>query len=119
MSKEFLAALLVLTVLLCHGVFGVMHQFALDPPPSSTRHLTHGKVPAEEGTGIQDMGMDTLSYVAVLVSILLALILWRCLVVTAFPRAVSVLRPVIKPYPFGVLYHLRGPTSPLLQVFRL
>ena len=122
-GRKKLAVLLVLAVLLCHGAFGALHQYASLAGPAATGGA-HGHsaqtYPAawEEAGGAADEGPGDLAYAAVLFFILGA-VLWlrpgrglgRCLP-KVFPSVRSHLSPVFSPCP-------RGPTAPRLQVFLL
>ena len=122
-GKKKLAALLVLAVLLCHGAFGALHQYAPLTGPAATE-VAHGHpaqtYPAawEEAGGEADEGRENLAYAAVLFFILGA-VLWlrpgRDLgqrLPKVLPSVRGHFSPVFSPC-------ARGPTAPRLQVFLL
>lgn len=61
-GKQALAALLVLTVLICHGVYGAMHQVMAGPGPTIHGHVA--QVPNAENGGMASGGF--VSHVAAL-----------------------------------------------------
>lgn len=122
-GRKKLAALLVLAVLLCHGAFGALHQYASLAGPAATKgahaHPTQTYPAAwEEDGGVADDGTGNLAYAAALFFVLGA-VLWlrpgRDLD-RRLPKILSFVRghlfPVFSPC-------ARGPTAPRLQVFLL
>jgi hypothetical protein len=117
-----LALLLVGTLLLCHGVLGVLH---LCSTPTAPTHQTHEHPSiAEETVAGHDhpvchlMGAE---YFAVLFTAFLGLVLGLLLKSARLWGRVASFRPS-KPYlpPLLVSHPPRGPTNlPVLQVFRL
>ncbi len=118
---RLLALLLVGTLLLCHGVFGVMHLCSASHASTSHGHEHHS--PTDAGAGVQEHVachlMDVAHYFAVFLAALLGLVLWLLLKgarlwgrVTAPLVFYRRLRP-------PVFHPPRGPTLPVLQVFRL
>ena len=55
MGKQALAALLVLTVLICHGAYGAMHQVMADPDPAMHGHVA--QVPHAGNGGMESGGL--------------------------------------------------------------
>ena len=121
-SRNGLVALLLVgTLLLCHGVFGALHLCSASHASTSHvhEHLSH----TDAGTGVQEHTachlMDVAHYFAVFLAALLGLVLWLLLKgarlwgrVTAPLVFYRRLRP-------PVFHPPRGPTLPVLQVFRL
>ena len=116
-----LALLLVATLLLCHGVFGVLH---LCSTPTASTHQTHEHPSFSGETGVghehPSCHLTGAEYVAVLLTALLGLILGLLLKGARTWSRISAPRP-FEPYlPPLVSHPLRGPTKPpVLQVFRL
>lgn len=116
---ESLAFLLAVALLLCHGVFGALHLL-----PDRAGPADHGERPplllgegASQGQPADDGPVDE-EYFAVLFVVLLGLGLVVRLSIGPRNRA-SISRPY-KPLPRSLfLPPPRGPTAPLLQVFRL
>jgi hypothetical protein len=109
-----LAPLLVLTLLVCHGLFGGMHQSEL---AHLVAYTPHAEVPAEQGMGASDEGLGSVGYAAALFFVLMA-VLWSLLRAAAWRRAPAP-RSFEGPYRPAVLPYPRGPTISTLQVFRL
>jgi hypothetical protein len=119
LGNRLLALLLVGTFLLCHGVLGALH---LCSSPQTHLHQEHGHPAVEEGMGAHDedsschaSGAD---YFAVLLTAFLVLGL-------LLEGVRSWIIRVVAPSTVGrcftpvVLHPPRGPTLPVLQVFRL
>jgi hypothetical protein len=115
-SGRVLAPLLVLTLLVCHGLFGGMHQSEPTLAPLGG-HTSHAEVPAEQGMGASDEDLGSVGYAATLFFVMVAAF-WLLLRTAAWRRAPAPpwfeerYRPAILLYP-------RGPTISTLQVFRL
>lgn len=126
-TGRLLAALLVAVVLLCHGVFGAAHliygavaysppagEHAAGHPPDEGRDgAGHGERPASHHA---DAG-----YFAVLVGILLGgPALWVLIRKTRRRDGIFCALRRFAGRPLAAIFKLaRGPTPPLLQVFRL
>jgi hypothetical protein len=117
---RLLAFLLVGTLLLCHGVFGVSHLCSTFTAPT---HQTHEHPTfADETVGGHEHPSCHLTgaeYFAVLLTAFLGLLLGLLLSSTRlWGRVTAPLCFVRLSYPL-VLPPPRGPTAPLIQVFRL
>jgi hypothetical protein len=117
---KLLALLLVGTLLMCHGVFGALHLCSAPLVPAHQDH--EHPPPAEKEMVAHEHSLCHLAgadYFAVLFTAFLGLIL-GLLLKGAGPR-VSVIAPLTAGRRFTpvVLHPPRGPTLPLLQVFRL
>lgn len=121
-----LALLLAVALLFCHGFFGALHQL---PGPAGYQ-LVAGKVvgedhPLSHARGHSDhrtsLHLGHADYCAVvLVSVLLLGALARLLLSRAWRwRDVDAARFLGQLLPPCVPHRPRGPTAPLLQVFRL
>lgn len=118
-SKEVLAPLLVLTLLVCHGLFVGLHQSVSLPALSTGGHPCHAEVPACEGKGVPHEGLGEMGYAATLLFVLTA-VFWLLFKSGLERRGVPKPRlPLRKRYPLFALRYPRGPTASLLQVFRL
>ena len=126
---RFLPLLLAGALLLCHGLFGALH-LAPDPPTYSSlaggHGVGHGVGHAAEGHdgaghGEQPAQHDPdVGYFAVLLVSLLGAVALRLL--RHVPRRAGTLlapRNSAGYLPHKLLARSRGPTPPLLQVFRL
>jgi hypothetical protein len=115
-----LALLLVGAILLCHGVFGILH---LCSTPTAPTHQTHEHPSFADGTAAgHDHPVCHLTgaeYFAVLFTAFLGLVLGLLKCARLWGRVAS-FRPS-RPYLPPLVSHLpRGPTNlPVLQVFRL
>ncbi len=119
-GKKFLAPLLVLTLLVCHGAFGGLHQLAVQAGPSVAAmeaHSSHAVAPPEEGAA-SDEDLGALGYSAALLSILV-MVLWLRLWSTRRWHGVLLSLSLRERYPRAALRYPRGPTFSLLQVLRL
>ena len=124
-----MALLLVGTLLLCHGVFGAMHLCSYSHASASHVHEHHSPPadagdPADAGAGVQEEHavchlMDVAHYFAVFLAAFLGLVLALLL------KGARLWGRVTAPFVFGlrlrppVFHPPRGPTLPVLQVFRL
>jgi hypothetical protein len=124
-GRKALAPLLVLTLLLCHGAYGVAHhQYGLAAGPATSTGA-HGFSAGAHTTGAADDGGATneglggLAYTAMLLFVLTAAVLWPRSGASPgwgglpMPRLPQGRRLVT------ALPCVRGPTLPSLQVFRL
>jgi hypothetical protein len=113
-----MALLLLVALLFCHGFMGAFHQLP-DPPEHSRvmgEHSSHA--PAGGSGGHSGLHLGHSDYAAVLISILFGAIIgllsgvrmWRGLTAPQFPE---------RTFPPLILHPARGPTAPLIQVFRL
>jgi hypothetical protein len=118
-SERILVPLLVLTLLVCHGLLGGMHQpLHLSAPTAAMEHSSHTGFPVEEGPGIPEGGLGGVSYAAALF-LALAAGFWLLLAGRLRWGSRFLPRPADeRPWP-SVAYRSRGPTVALLQVFRL
>ncbi|MDQ3237346.1 MAG: hypothetical protein M3Q54_07395 [Actinomycetota bacterium] len=112
------AALLVVVVFVCHGLFGAAHQtFA----PATGAHGHHAQAAAHgEGHAAGHLAGGA-EYAAVLVSILIGTALGLVLRAIQSPDAMTVLHPADRRLRIAAvwLHPPRGPTLSALQVFRL
>lgn len=120
-----LAALLLVAFLACHGFLGAPHHaphHAPSPPDHShhsEEHSTHA--PAEDpGDHQGGIHLGHSGYAAVLISILLGAVLGLLLSgARAWYKPATVPRLTGRYLLSLVLHPPRGPTAPLVQVFRL
>jgi hypothetical protein len=122
-SRNVLLALLLAgTLLLCHGVFGALHLCSASQ--ASASHAHEHNSPMDAGAGVQEEHavchlMDVAHYFAVFLAAILGLVLWLLL------KGARLWGRVSAPFVFGlrlrppVFHPPRGPTLPVLQVFRL
>lgn len=118
-----LSVLLIGVLLLCHGVFGAQHLIAYDPPvPAShaeVSQLPMGMGDAPHGEQPPDHHLLGVGYLAVLLTVLLGLVPRALLRGFQTWTRVPVAQAFEPPF-LGYTPHLpRGPTVPLLQIFRL
>jgi hypothetical protein len=122
LASRRLAFIVTFALLLCHGIFGALHLFPADRGPAPEWAAAQeapfvGAGSAHEDSAAPSAGEE---YFAVLVVLLLGSFLGPLLRSTdpwcdhASPRTRSVLRTHLR-----VAHPARGPTKPLLQVFRL
>jgi hypothetical protein len=123
-GAKYLSVLLAGALLLCHGVFGVVHLIC-DPPQcvAVAEHAPeHRTAHAEAAAGVHEQhpsghGSNS-EYFAVLAGLL-------GLLVGLLPRGVAswvgdgARRPPMVRWAPAVFRPARGPTPPVLQVFRL
>jgi hypothetical protein len=121
-SAKLLSVLLAGTLLLCHGAFGVVHLIC-DPPQcvAAARHAPeHRAAQAGAESGVHEHpaghGANT-EYFAVLAA-LLGLLLSLLPKGAAAWVGVGARRPPVVRRASDVFSPARGPTSPVLQVFR-
>src|SRR5215203_7368884 len=118
--------LLVGTLLLCHGVFGALHLCSTTEHAASTdSHLAHDHhTSLEAGANTDEHTMCHLLHAAAYSAVFLAAFLWLVfgLLLLKGARLWSTsTAPAASFRRFGpvVLHPPRGPTLPVLQVFRL
>src|SRR5215216_5264713 len=117
---RLLALLLVGALLLCHGVFGVLHRCS---DPSMPMHQDHEHLSfMEKGTSTHEhtpCHAAGAEYFAVLFAAFLGLVLG--LLLTGTRLWASLAAPLTAGRRFAplVFHPPRGPTLPVLQVFRL
>jgi hypothetical protein len=120
-SAKLLSVLLAGALLLCHGVFGVVH-LTCDPPQcvAATGHAPeHRAAPATAGAHEHPAGHGTSTeYFAVLAS-LLGLLLGLLPTGVASRVGVGARRPPVVRLASDVFSPAQGPSPPSLQVFRL
>lgn len=117
-----LALLVAVALLLCHGFFGAFHLFPTDQAPAPEIAAAQEATVVGVGSTHEDPAVPSVGeeYFAVLVVLLLGLFLGPLLKRTgpwcghAATRTCSGLRARLR-----VAHPARGPTGPLLQVFRL
>ncbi len=125
-SGGLLAIVLAVALLLCHGALGAHHQLhqtsAADGPPA-VGHLAHGGHADAHGVAQGSNGEHggcsaCVAYAAVLLVVSLGALLWRSGRGLAWARMAD---PSLSSLGFvaRVLRQARGPTLPVLQVFRL
>jgi hypothetical protein len=120
-----LAPLLLVALLSCHGFLGAPHH--APGPPDHSHHATYpagehpSHAPAEEPpNGHPGLHLGHSGYAVVLISFLIGATLVLLLSGTrAWRKPAAVLRLTGWPLPSLVLHPPRGPTAPLVQVFRL
>jgi hypothetical protein len=121
-ASRSLALLVAVALLLCHGFFGALHLFPADRGPTPELAVAQEATLAGAGSAHEDPAVPSVGeeYFAVLVVLLLGLVLgllprricpWCG---RPAPRTYSGLRTRLR-----VAHPARGPTGPLLQVFRL
>ena len=120
-DKQLVALLLVGTLLLCHGVFGVLHLCSTTPTAPTHQTHEHPSVTDETAAGHEHPACHLTGgeYFVVLFTAFLGLVLGLLKGTRLWGRVAS-FRPS-KPYlPPLVSHPPRGPTNlPVLQVFRL
>ena len=119
---RLLALLLVGTLLLCHGVFGVMHLCSASHASTSHGHEHHS--PTDAGAGVQKEHavchlMDAAHYFAVFLAAILGLVLGLLLKGARLWGRVTAPLVFYRRLRQPVFHPPRGPTLPVLQVFRL
>jgi hypothetical protein len=114
-SERVLVPLLVLTLLVCHGILGGVHQPLHSP--AAMEHSAHAGFPVEEGSGIPEGDLGSVSYAAALF-FALAASFWLLLGGLRW-RSGSVPRSSYERRWPDIPCRSRGPTVALLQVFRL
>jgi hypothetical protein len=116
-GRRVLAPLLMLTLFVCHGLFGAMHESG----PTAMLiggHPSHAGVPAEQqGSEAPDESLGSVGYAAVLFFVLVAAF-WLLFGTPEWRRA-RVPRSFEGRHRPAVLRYPRGPTVSSLQVFRL
>lgn len=121
-ASRALALLVVIALLLCHGFFGALHLLPANRGPAPEIAAAQEATVAGAGSTHEDPAVPSVGkeYFAVLVVLLLGLFLRPLLrrigpwCRRAAPRTYSGLRTRLR-----VAHPARGPTGPLLQVFRL
>lgn len=115
-----LSVLLIGVLLLCHGVFGAQHLLAHDQPSQAeVSQLPMGMGDARHGEQPSDHHLLGVGYLAVLFTVLLGLVP-RALLRGLQSRTRVPVVQTFEPLFLGYTPHLpRGPTVPLLQIFRL
>jgi hypothetical protein len=118
-----LALLLVGALLLCHGVLGVLHLCPTPPADVAAQHAGHEHSSSGTGAISHEHQACHLLHVAAYYAVLLAAFLWLVgLLLLKEARLWSTRdAPAASFRRFGpvVLHPPRGPTLPVLQVFRL
>jgi hypothetical protein len=117
---------LVGALLLCHGLFGALHLCSTtEPAASADSHLTHDHhASSEAGANTNEHPLCHLLHAAAYYAVFLAAFLWLVfgLLLRKGTRLWSTsTAPAASFRRFGpvVLHPPRGPTLPVLQVFRL
>ena len=117
---------LVGVLLLCHGAFGALHLCsATEHAASANSHLTHeGHVSSEAGANTNEHPVGHLLHASAYYAVFLAGFLWLVfglLLVKGARLWSTSTAPAASFRRFGpvVLHPPRGPTLPVLQVFRL
>ncbi len=114
-----------MVLLACHGFLGAPHH--LPGLPDHSHHATHpaGEHPSHApAEGLPDghpgLHLGHSGYAVVLISVLLGAVLGLLLSgVRAWGKTAAASRPIGRYLPPLVLHPPRGPTAPLVQVFRL
>jgi hypothetical protein len=115
----------VIALLLCHGVYGAAHRVHQAPGATDhyrgAGHAAHGDGPGTVGgnTGPYDEGcFGCVAYAASLLVVSIGAVLWLLRGGPSWYEGnAAMLLPVRGPG--SVLHPARGPTLPVLQVFRL
>lgn len=114
---KLLPLLLVATVLFCHGVYGYSHQLQVDSPASAMSMEGHHSPMDGESSGGHVMTAGNY-FAAFLVAFFGAALLLRVWSTGPLPRLAGI-PPFERRSQTTFLHPPRGPTTPLLQVFRL
>lgn len=118
-KKRLLASLLAGALLLCHGVFGTHHLLPNVPVSAHPAHGYHAIV----GHEAPERGTDhptTTGYFATLLAFALGTLFWLLLRNARAWSGVTVpRRHFARPLPPTFFHSPRGPSPPLLRVFRL
>ncbi len=114
-------ALLLVAFLACHGFLGAPHHA---PGPPDHSHLTKGQPSHGPAEGLPDdhpgLHLGHSGYAVVLISFLIGATLVLLLSgARAWCKPAAAPRPTGLSLPSLVLHPPRGPTAPLVQVFRL
>ena len=117
--------MVVVALLLCHGVYGAAHQVHQAPGATDLHHgaghASHGDEPGTSGghPGPYDEGcFGCVAYAASLLVVSIGAVLWLLRGGPSWDEGnAAMLLQVRKPR--AVLHPARGPTLPVLQVFRL
>lgn len=120
-KKRVLASLLAVALLLCHGVFGVHHLIPSPPifAGSAEGHTSAAghDVPTHERSADHSMSAG---YFATLLAVALGTLLWLLLRnARAWSRIIAPDPHFARPLARIFLHRPRGPSPPMLQVFRL
>ena len=116
---------LVGALLLCHGIFGVLHLCSTGHAASANSHLTHEHhASPEAGANTTEHPvchpMHAGDYYAVFLAVFLGLVFGLLLLKgTRLWSTSTVSATVYRCFRPPVLHFPRGPTLPVLQVFRL
>ncbi|MEW6636539.1 MAG: hypothetical protein AB1425_06960 [Actinomycetota bacterium] len=116
-TSTALALLLAAALLLCHGALGGFHELEVRAIPA--HHAEHSPHPADGPGTAHDHPLAKTGYAAALFALLLgtAHLLLSRKGGMGFARAASGV--AARGLPAAILNLPRGPTAPLLQVFRL
>lgn len=116
-TERVLVPLLVLTLSVCHGLLGGMHQ-PLHPSPAAMEHPAHAGSPMEEGPEMPEGNPGSVGHTAALFFVLAAAF-WLLLAGGFRWVNIFVSRPADRRW-WPVVPHCPwAPTATLLQVFRL
>jgi hypothetical protein len=119
---RLLTLLLVGTLLLCHGILWTLHLCSA-PPVSVNQAYEHHWPPTQAGVGDHEHpgchSMGATDYFAVLLTTFLGLVLGLLLKGARLCGSVARFEPFERSFRPLVLHPPRGPTTTLLQVFRL
>ncbi len=121
-GERFLTALLVVALLLCHGALGGLHQVSAKPAvPEQAHHVSADEAmsPQEHQGGHQGSHPLSSSDYAAALSVVLLLGAVLVLVLSGGLTRRPELRILERVLPPPGFRPIRGPTAPLLQVFRL
>ena len=116
--------MVVVALLLCHGVYGAAHQVHQAPGATDHHgagHATHGDEPGTLGghPGPYDEGcFGCVAYAASLLVVSIGAVLWLLRGGPSWDGDNAAM-PLPVRAPGSVLHPARGPTLPVLQVFRL
>lgn len=126
-ASKLLPALLITSVLLCHGVLGFAHQVSCDAcGPVEFSEVHHGVVVGVGEAGSGHTGengasgeLEGLSYAAVMLAAIGMALLVLLLGVRRWREASTPRSIFRRHYPPFITHLPRGPTLPSLQVLRL
>ena len=116
-SGSFLSVLLIGVLLLCHGVFGALHL--VHPCDPAEAPGTHHSAAQHSGDGPTDGLIGCSGYFTVVLTLFGAALLGLLLGGIRKTAEVRALRPYRPRYSPVLIFLPRGPSPPLLQVFRL
>lgn len=118
-TKGVVAPLLLVSLLFCHGFLGALHQVPDSPDHSHPAEKHSSQAPAEDLCDHPEICLGHSDYAAALISLLFGAILGLLLSNARIRDGFTAFRLPERFLPPLVLHLARGPTAPLVQVFRL